>query len=191
MIRQAIVAFALLGASVMALPAAAADCELLPEASLRALLPDLGGLEQTVQQTDQVPGRCRFLWPKADRAARELENQQRRRDAMRRGPSLQPLPIWNELSVELLAMAGSEAEARQLFANYLSQQLPERWGSPDPLAGSQLEKLPATGRQQAWNADSRQLLVQIGKRLLLLGVSIEDDPIKNKALAQQLGNGVK
>ncbi|HEY9840976.1 MAG: hypothetical protein ACAI44_36785 [Candidatus Sericytochromatia bacterium] len=187
MIRQAIVAFALLGSSLMGLPAVAADCELLPEASLRALLPDLGGLEQTVQ----VPGRCRFLWPKADRAARELENQQRRRDAMRRGPSLQPLGLWNELSVELLAVAGSEAEARQLFANYLSQQLPELWGSPDPLAGTRLEKLAATGRQQAWSADSRQLLVQIGKRLLLLGVSIEDDPLKNKALAQQLGNGVK
>ncbi|PKL74997.1 MAG: hypothetical protein CVV27_17665, partial [Candidatus Melainabacteria bacterium HGW-Melainabacteria-1] len=72
-------------------------------------------------------------------------------------------------------------------------RLPERFGSPDPLAGAGLERLPAgtAKQQQAWSPQRRQMLIQHGPRLLLLGVNVEDDPDKNRAVALSLSDSLK
>lgn len=175
------------------LPAMAADCALLPEAQLRSLLPDLfknaGG---PLQQTSDGALRCRYLWPKADRETREAQNQEMMRRMLQRGHEQpQLLPLWNELTIDLLSQADSEATAEQSYADALAQRFAPHYGSPDPLEGLQLEPLAATGRQQAWSKARQQLLVQLGNRLLMLGVQLEDDPTKNQTLAQNLGNALK
>lgn len=168
-------------------PAGAVECALLPEARLRQLVPAIEGLEQTGEYTD----RCRFLWPKNDRPEREAQNQELMKQMYRRGhenPRLQPL--WNEITLDQLATAETPAAAEVLYERYLTQQLPAHYGSPDPLAGLSLEPLEGAGRRLAWNEERRQMLIQLDRRLLLLGVQLDDDPIKNKALALTLANAL-
>lgn len=175
------------------LPAMAADCTLLPEAQLRGLLPDLfKNASGPLQQTSDGVLRCRYLWPKADREAREAQNQELMRRMLQRGHEApQLLPLWNEIVIDLISQADSEAAAKQNYADVLAQRFAPHYGSPDPLAGLQLEPLAATDRQQAWSKAKQQLLVQLGNRLLMLGVQLEDDPSKNQTLAQNLGNALK
>lgn len=179
----------LLASIFCALPAVAAECDLLPAAELRQLVKAEGSLEQN----SELPGSCRFVWAKSDQAARAQRNDEIRRQRMQRGSEdLQLLPLWNEVTIELLATAESLSQAQSLFANYARGSAPARYGSPDPLAGVSMEKLSETPeRALAWNPARRQLLVRLGQRLLLLGVTLEDDAAKNKEQALKLGNGLK
>lgn len=175
--------------TLLTLPATA--CEgLLPETVLRQAIPDAG----TVTQLSDVPERCLYQWAKPNQEARRASNDDKLRESMRRGSeAYRPQSLWSTLTVEIFATASTAAEARSLFNNYLSGRIPERYGSPDPLADTKLERLPGSNeqRQLAWNTQTRQLLLQAGNRLFLLSVDVDDDAKKNQTLALQVAEKLK
>ncbi len=177
-------------AAGVCLASPAIACEgILPEATLRQLLPEASSLSQL----SDVPERCLYQWAKPDQATRREANDVKLRESMRRGSeSYSPQSLWNSLTIEIFAVATNEQEARNLFNQYLSGRSPQNYGSPDPLANTTLERLNSgEKRQQAWNSQTRQLLLQAGNRLFLLTVDIEDDAKKNQALAIQIADKLK
>lgn len=167
---------------------ALADCALLPEASLRQAVKDIASLEQ-LSQTSET---CQYQWPKPDQEQRRLQNEQLLRESMKMGANAYtPLPLWNEVRVEILASFENAEAASAMFNRYLSQQLPSKYGSPDPLQGVALSKLQGAGPPKAWNKAQRQMLVQLGNRLLMMNVQVEDDLEKNQALAYILADKLK
>lgn len=168
-------------------------CDLLAEAELRQAVPAqaFGG---AVSQTSEVPGRCLYQWARPNQAERRQANDEALIESMRRGSEgYRPAALWSELSIEILAVAPNEAEARALLARYAAGRTPEGFGSPDPLAGSQLEALKTAqaNQQVVWDRQRRQLLLRAGTRLLLLGVDVDDDDKKNEAIAAALAAKLK
>lgn len=182
-----VLVYSLFAALAGSLVPSAQACELLSAETLTRL----AKVATPLTQTSQVPGRCHYEWPKANTEAVAQQNAEALRDSMRRGgEAYTPQPTWNTVAVEALQNHANASLARTAFEQAVAGRIPERYGSPDPLAGTQFERLSLPQGVAAWDKIRNQLLLLKGTQVLLLSVDVEADPGKNKALALQLATAL-
>lgn len=178
-----VLVYSLFAALAGSLVPSAQACELLSAEALTRL----AKVATSLTQTSQVPGRCHYEWPKANTEAVAEQNAEALRDSMRRGgAAYTPQPTWNTVAVEVLQRHANASLARTAFDQAVAGRVPERYGSPDPLEGTQFERLSLPQGAAAWDKTRNQLLLLKGVQVLLVNVQVEPDPAKNKALALQL-----
>ncbi|MGV3525700.1 MAG: hypothetical protein ACO1RX_15870 [Candidatus Sericytochromatia bacterium] len=175
--------YALLVVLAGSLTPSAQACELLKADTLTRL----AKVATPLTQTSQVPDRCHYEWPKANTEAVSEQNAEALRDSMRRGgEAYTPQSTWNTVALEVLQSHANPNLARTAFEQAVAGRIPERYGSPDPLAGTQFERVSLPQGAAAWDKTRNQLLLLKGAQVLLFSVEVETDPAKNKALALQL-----
>jgi len=164
-------------------------CDFLPITSIQQTIEISGSLEHKVLG----PKRCSYSWKKQDIQTIERENQERIRNAMRRGQenNQERVSGWANVSAEILFIAQTEASAKQHFSNYLNHNFSKSYGSPSPLQNAQWEIVGVSGGQAAWSKASQQLLIQKSNSIAILNVKVEDNSDKNKALALKIAAGFK
>lgn len=173
----------LAGFGLLALPSATLACDFFSDARLAAVFQP----PTAVVQRSQLPERCDFRWDKADAAAITAANAEALRESMRRNsPPYQAERNWNQVIMERLFVAESEAQAQAYFAQGLQREQSESFGSPDPLANLSWQPVQVNQGQAAWNPTGLRLLRQDGNQVWLLHVAVEQEPEKNLEWALKL-----
>ncbi len=162
-------------------------CELLTEADLRAILPENEQVLTQLQQRSEVAERCQFSWQKANAETIQAQNDEALKNRNRRNqPAYAPAPVYNRLEAERYFKGADLAAAKLKFLEYTLQDLPQTYGSPDPLAGSTWELLSMGSAQAAWSKVGQRLLVQHKENLYLISVLINAESDKNREMALKL-----
>ena len=162
-------------------------CELLSEADIRAILPENEQVLKQLQQRSEIADRCQFSWQKPNAETIQAQNDEALKNRYRRNqPEYDPAPVYNRLEAERYFKGDNPAAASLKFKEYTLQDLPQTYGSPDPLEGSTWEMLTLGSASAAWSKVGQRLMVQHKENIYLISVLINAEPEKNREMALKL-----